>query len=84
MSVIIALKRNCQKKNPHFFIVVRDSAFLKKSIDKLGYVNLISNPKKVCVNVTKLLFWLKQGAQIKNKKLLVFIASLLKSGNCSK
>jgi|JI81BgreenRNA_FD_contig_41_2644857_length_1053_multi_2_in_0_out_0_2 ribosomal protein S16 len=78
MSVIIVLKRNHQKKNPHFFITVRDSSFLKKTIDNLGYVNLISNPKKVCVNVTKLLFWLKHGATIKNKKLLIFVASLLK------
>ena len=73
MGVLISLIRVLRKNQPIYKIIVKDSNFLKKPIDKIGYINLLTIPKKISINEKKLFYWLQFGAKIKNKKLFLIL-----------
>ena len=77
MALTLNLIRNKRKKKPHYSLIIRDEKIKKHKVDKVGYFNPISNPKKMGINIKKLKFWLANGAQIKNKKLFKIIKHLL-------
>jgi ribosomal protein S16 len=79
MSVIITLDKILVKKKAIYKIVVKDSNFIKYTIDKIGFYNLTTNPKKIGINGKKLAFWLSNGAQIRNKKLFNIIVNFYKN-----
>ena len=64
MSVKIRLRRMGKKKQPHYRIVVADSRAPRdgRFVENLGYYNPIPNPARLVVDLTRVDYWLGEGA----------------------
>ncbi len=64
MSVKIRLRRMGKKKQPHYRIVVADSRSPRdgRFVENLGYYNPIPNPARLVVDLTRVDYWLGEGA----------------------
>lgn len=65
MAVKIRLRRMGAKKAPFYRIVVADSRYPRdgRFIEEIGYVNPLTNPPEVKLDVEKTQQWMKNGAQ---------------------
>lgn len=79
MALRITFNRCGKKKKPYFEIILKNDNTPHKKIEKLGYFNFLENPKKLALNLNKIKYWIKNGAQIKNKKLFFHIYFLIKN-----
>ena len=68
MPVKIRLRRMGRKKQPHYRIVVADSAAPRdgRFVESLGYYKPLSDPARVVVDLDRVDHWLSQGAQPSN------------------
>ncbi|MEZ4415346.1 MAG: 30S ribosomal protein S16 [Gemmatimonadota bacterium] len=64
MAVRIRLRRMGRKKQPHYRIVVADSASPRdgRFVETLGYYKPLSSPARVVVDLERVDFWVAQGA----------------------
>ena len=64
MSVKIRLRRMGKKKQPHYRIVVADSRAPRdgRFVENLGYYNPVPNPARLVVDLTRVDYWLGEGA----------------------
>ena len=64
MSVKIRLRRMGKKKQPHYRIVVADSRAPRdgRFVENLGHYNPIPNPARLVVDLTRVDYWLGEGA----------------------
>ena len=65
MPVKIRLRRMGRKKQPHYRIVVADSASPRdgRFVETLGYYKPLTNPARVVLNLERVDFWMGKGAQ---------------------
>lgn len=70
----IKLARFGKKKHPQYRIVVAEEGGKRegKYIEKIGFYNPISNPHQVKIDIEKLEYWLKNGAQFSEGVYKVF------------
>ncbi len=66
MSVSIRLRRMGKKKQPHYRIVAADSRSPRdgRFVENLGYYNPISHPAKLSVDLSRVDYWVGQGASV--------------------
>lgn len=78
MSVKIRLARKGRKKIARFRIVAADSRKPRdgKFIETLGHYNPQADPKEFKINIPRVGYWLKEGAQVS-----VTVKNLLKQDN---
>jgi small subunit ribosomal protein S16 len=64
MAVRIRLRRMGRKKQPHYRVVVADSAKPRdgRFVESLGYYRPLSNPARVVIDLEKVDYWIGQGA----------------------
>ena len=64
MSVRIRLRRMGKKKQPHYRIVVADSRSPRdgRFVENLGYYNPLPTPALLSVDLSRVDYWLGQGA----------------------
>ena len=64
MSVRIRLRRMGKKKQPHYRIVVADSRSPRdgRFVENLGYYNPLPTPSLLSVDLSRVDYWLGQGA----------------------
>ena len=65
MAVKMRLTRMGDKKSPFYRVVVIDSRKAQSGeyIDKIGYINPLTNPAEVNIDVEKAKDWLSKGVQ---------------------
>ncbi len=64
MAVRIRLRRMGRKKQPHYRVVVADSASPRdgKFVESLGYYKPLSEPARLVLNLERVDYWVAQGA----------------------
>jgi len=64
MSVKIRLRRMGRKKQPHYRVVVADSASPRdgRFVESLGYYKPLTEPARLVVDLERVEYWISQGA----------------------
>lgn len=64
MSVKIRLRRMGRKKQPHYRVVVADSASPRdgRFVESLGYYKPLNDPARLVVDMERVEYWISQGA----------------------
>ena len=64
MSVKIRLRRMGRKKQPHYRVVVADSASPRdgRFVESLGYYKPLTDPARLVVDMERVDYWISQGA----------------------
>ncbi len=65
MAVRIRLRRMGRKKNPHYRVVVADSAKPRdgRIVENLGYYRPVAEPARLVLDLDRVDYWLGEGAQ---------------------